>query len=73
MTFADNVRRLRHERFLSQRELAEKAGVTRITIARIEAGDYIPYPRTIRQLAAALGVLPAELIPPAELEKKEAA
>ena len=68
MSLSDNVRRLRHERFLTQAELALKASVTPVTVARIEAGGYIPYVRTIRQLAEALGVQPGELISPDELE-----
>ena len=68
MSLSDNVRRLRHARFLTQAELATKASVTPVTVARIEAGGYVPYVRTIRQLAEALGVQPAELISPDELE-----
>ena len=52
---------LRETRALTQQELAEKAGVTRGTVTRIEAG-YDGYPPTIRKLAAALGVEPSELM-----------
>ncbi len=68
MGLSDNVRRLRHERFLTQAELAKTANVTPVTVARIEAGAYVPYARTIRQVAEALGVHPSELISAGELE-----
>jgi len=68
MSLSDNVRRLRHARFLTQVELAKKAHVTPVTVARIEAGNYVPYAKTIRHLAAALEVEPGDLISTEELE-----
>ena len=38
-------------------------------VERIEKGDYLPQPRTVRALAA-LGVEPHELIAPDELERQ---
>ena len=73
MSLADSVRRLRSARYLSQAELATKAGVSRATIARIEAGEIIPYPRTVRKLAEARGVAPTELVPPEELQRAKRA
>jgi transcriptional regulator with XRE-family HTH domain len=51
---------------LSQRELAERAGMSPTTIARIELGGPVR-PTTRQKLAAALGITPAELLdgPPA--------
>lgn len=51
---------------LSQRELAAIAGVSHVTIARLEGG-HDAHPRTIRKLAAALEVTPTDLMgqPPA--------
>jgi transcriptional regulator with XRE-family HTH domain len=43
------------------RELEEKSGVSYNTIWRIEAGRQGAHPRTLRKLAEALGVEPAEL------------
>ena len=52
---------LRMRRALSQAMLAERAGVSRPTIARIEAGDSARF-ATIHKLAEALGVEPVDLI-----------
>ncbi len=46
---------------LSQRELAARAGVSHVTIARLEGG-HDAHPRTVRKLAEALEVKPAELM-----------
>jgi transcriptional regulator with XRE-family HTH domain len=69
MSLAEALRRLRLERYLSQTELAEKAGISRATVARIEAGEIVPYLRTVRKLAEALNVEPTALAAPAELER----
>src|SRR3954466_3158798 len=66
MTFAEDLRRCRVERFLSQRELARQAGLHPITLVRLEAGTTAPSTRTVRALAAALGVHPRELTSPEE-------
>jgi len=55
---------LRERTVLTQQELAEKAGITRATLSRLEAGAENPYPSTIRKLAAALGVEPQALMEP---------
>jgi transcriptional regulator with XRE-family HTH domain len=70
MALAENVKRLRGVRFLSQAELAAQSQVSRTTIARIEAGEIVPYPRTVRKLAEALGVQPIELASPDELIRR---
>jgi transcriptional regulator with XRE-family HTH domain len=58
------VRAAREEKFLSQRELADKAGVNHNTIWRIEgSGSVEVHPRTIRKIAEALSVDPASLVP----------
>ena len=67
MSFAENLRRLRVERFLSQRELARQAGLHAITLVRLEAGATAPSTRTVRALAATLGVEPRELTSPEEV------
>src|SRR3954467_1906413 len=67
MTFAENLRRFRVERFLSQRELARQAGLHAITLVRLEAGATAPSTRTVRALADALKVEPGVLTAPEEV------
>jgi transcriptional regulator with XRE-family HTH domain len=67
MSFAENLRRFRVERFLSQRELARQAGLHAITLVRLEAGATAPSTRTVRALAAVLGIEPRELTSPEEV------
>jgi predicted transcriptional regulator len=55
------LRRLREERALSQRDLAEMAGVSQATIVHIEKGQDARH-ITVRKLAKALAVEPAELM-----------
>jgi transcriptional regulator with XRE-family HTH domain len=56
-----HLRELRDHASLSQEELAERAGVSRATIADLERGKRSPQPKTRRKLAAALGVEPHQL------------
>ena len=56
------LRELRRRRVLTMEELAEKAGVGRNTIWRLEHGVMGAQPRTIRKLAKALDVEPEELV-----------
>jgi transcriptional regulator with XRE-family HTH domain len=67
MIFAENLRRFRVDRFLSQRELARRAGLHPVTLTRLEAGAAAPSTRSVRALAAALGVEPRELTTPDEV------
>lgn len=53
---------IRKRRLLTQRELAERAGMTEATINRIERGVHEPRISTVRRLAAALDVDPEELL-----------
>ena len=50
------LKRLRAAATMSQDDLAEASGVSKKTIARIEAGRHAPHPHTIQQLARALKV-----------------
>ena len=63
-----SLRAIRERSALTQQELADLAGVGHATIVRIEAGDREPFPRTIRKLARALKVKPADLMEPLEGE-----
>jgi ribosome-binding protein aMBF1 (putative translation factor) len=53
---------LRERRFLSHRDLARKANVSPTTVLNLEAGRVEAQRRTIRKLADALAVDPAELV-----------
>jgi transcriptional regulator with XRE-family HTH domain len=55
------LREWRILRILTQKELAQKAGVAEVTVAAIERGHQLPSPRTSRRLAEALGVEPADI------------
>jgi transcriptional regulator with XRE-family HTH domain len=59
----EKLREVRDHLLLSQRELAEKAGLSPTTILKLE-DDRVkePHPRTVRKLAQALEVDPAELV-----------
>jgi transcriptional regulator with XRE-family HTH domain len=59
---SDRLRELREERFLSHRELAKKAGVSPTTVLKLERGEGEAQRRTVRKLASALEVEPAELV-----------
>ena len=56
------LKRLRRLRLMSQEELAEASGVGRATISRIERGETGAHGRTLRKLAATLGVGVEELV-----------
>ena len=56
------LRELRQRRVLTLHELEERSGVAYNTIWRLENGRTRAQPRTIRKLAAALGVDPEELV-----------
>lgn len=54
--FAENLKQLRTERNISQRELADRMFVTRSTVARWESGMRLPDANMIYQLAKCLSV-----------------
>jgi len=56
------LRQLRQLRVLTLHELEKRSGVAYNTIWRLENGRTGAQPRTIRKLAAALGVEPEELV-----------
>jgi putative transcriptional regulator len=60
----ERLRRLRGEAGLTQAELAERAGVGRVTVVRIENGKMYARTETLRRLARALGVTLADLLAP---------
>jgi transcriptional regulator with XRE-family HTH domain len=58
----DRLKDLRIEQALTQRELANKAGIGANTVNRIELNETEPHMSTIRKLARALGVEPRRLV-----------
>ena len=62
MPLLPGLRRLRLEAALTQRELAERAGVTPHTVSDLEQQLVKARPSTMRKLAAALHVEPRDLM-----------
>jgi transcriptional regulator with XRE-family HTH domain len=56
------LRLIRQGAVMSQEELAERSGVARDTISKLETGRRGAYPSTIRKLAAGLEVKPQLLM-----------
>ena len=76
MTLAQLVREWRRHHFLSQKEMAERLGVTWGTVQRWEAGRGLPYPAQQRRLVEVLGISPEDLraaLDESAAEGKEAA
>jgi len=61
---ASNLARLRAESGLSQAKLAEKSGVSRLTLGKIERGEVAPRAETLSELADGLKVPLADLVAP---------
>lgn len=57
-----HLREVRERKLVTQEELAERTGMTRANISRLENGLQRPRISTIRKLAEALGVHPDELV-----------
>ena len=64
MVRLSRLKGLRQRRAFSQQELAQKAGVDRSTISRLESDAEGAFPTTVRKLAAALDVAPEDLLDP---------
>lgn len=58
----DKVRDYRKRALLTQQELADKSGIGVTTIVRIERNQVEPRGQTIRKLAEALEISPADLL-----------
>jgi transcriptional regulator with XRE-family HTH domain len=68
--FANNLRRLRHEKGLSQDDLAYEAEVSRGYLSQLEKGVFYASLKIIGRLAEALEVEPAELLKRGAAEKE---
>jgi transcriptional regulator with XRE-family HTH domain len=60
--FAMRLKKLREARELTQAVLANKAGISRAYLARLEMGRHDPPLSRLRKLAKALGVPAAKLL-----------
>ena len=58
----DRLRVLRLRAVMSQEQLADRSGVARDTISKLETGQRRAYPSTIRKLALGLDVRPQMLM-----------
>lgn len=61
--FAENLRKVRKQKGISQEELAARAGLDLTTVNELENGNREPMLNTIVKLAKALGVSPKQLLP----------
>jgi len=61
-TIGERIKAARERRVYGRTELAKLAGLTYISILRIETGQRQPRPATIRKIAGALGVDPITLV-----------
>ena len=60
--FAANLRRLRHQKSMSQEELAHEAGINRTYLSKLETAVSYAGLEIIGKLASVLDVEPAELL-----------
>ena len=63
MAVGSNIREARRAKGWKQRDLAREAGLSSVTVARIETGINVPKQDTLRSIARALGVPVSELLP----------
>lgn len=59
---AKNLRRTRHDKKLTQEELADRAGLSMRYVGAIERGDVSASVTVLGQIADALGIEPGELL-----------
>jgi len=70
MAVKDNLKRIRKEKGLTQRELAEKSKVSFSMVSKLESGEQLnPSLETIQKLATVLGVEPFQLLTNIDFEK----
>ena len=72
--FAANLRRIRHEKGISQEDLAFEAEVNRTYMSKVEKGDTWVGLEIMVKLGRVLGVEPAEFLqpPPKRARKRQA-
>jgi transcriptional regulator with XRE-family HTH domain len=60
--FAVRLKKIRESRGLTQEALAQRAGISRAYLARLEMGRHDPHLSRLRKLAKALGVKVGRLL-----------
>lgn len=63
MTVGEKIRKIRKERRITQRELADMLGTTSQYVSAVERGERCPKPGTVRKFANVLGASPDRLMP----------
>ena len=66
------LREIREAQGMSQRRLADLAGITQAALFRLETGETDPRLSTLRQIAKALGVTVGEIIGETKPARKRA-
>ena len=61
MTIGENIKTVRKQKGLTQKQLAERTGLATITIQQYEADKYEPRPDNIIRIAKVLEVAPYEI------------
>lgn len=56
-----NLRETRTSKFITQKELAEAAGISLMTVGRLEAGKTKPKFKTVKAIAKVLKVKPQDI------------
>ena len=69
---ATRLKELRRLKGWSQQDLARESGVSKTTVAWLETRKHEPQPRTMRKIAAAVGVEVADLYPESGFPKAQA-
>lgn len=72
MTFAENLKRKRKEKGFSQKEIAEKLGVSQPSYAQYETGKRNPKFETVKKIAAALEIDVYDLLITGDMTPREA-
>lgn len=62
MTIGERIRAIRKEKSMTQKQVADACGMADSAIRKYESGSQTPKLKTVRRIAAALGVHPGELM-----------
>jgi DNA-binding XRE family transcriptional regulator len=71
LRLGDQLRSIRRSRNLTQKEVAERAGISQPALSRIELGGGVPDIETLRRLGNAMGVRFHVIVGSEEAEQEE--